>query len=111
MASRVSKKRSPFASRAEPETRDKRVGVYLRRSTDEEHQPYSLDAQQIRLDHYIASQPGWHKTTTFTDNASAKDTNRPGLQAALAAARAHRITCCWSSRWTGSPADNATSWH
>lgn len=91
MASRVSKKRPRPTAREEPEASDKRVGVYMRRSTDEEHQPYSIDAQQTRLDHYIASQPGWRKTKTFTDNASAKDTNRPGLQAALAAARAGRI--------------------
>jgi site-specific DNA recombinase len=92
LVSRVSKKRPQPARRTdEPEATDKRVGVYLRRSTDEEHQPYSLEAQLTRLDPYIASQPGWRKTHTFTDNASAKDTNRPGLQAALATARAGRI--------------------
>ncbi|MGH3607978.1 MAG: recombinase family protein [Pseudonocardiaceae bacterium] len=36
-------------------------------------------------------QAGWRKTHTFTDNASAKDTNRTGLQAALTAARTSRI--------------------
>ena len=92
MASRVSKKRPPPVRRGdEPEATEKRIGVYLRRSTDEEHQPYSLEAQLARLDPYIASQPGWRKTHTFTDNASAKDTHRPGLQAALTAARAGRI--------------------
>jgi site-specific DNA recombinase len=92
MASRVSKKRpQPVRRGDEPEATDKRIGVYLRRSTNEEHQPYSLEAQLARLDPYIASQPGWRKTHTFTDNASAKDTHRPGLQAALTAARARRI--------------------
>lgn len=110
MASRVSKKRPQPPQRSdEPEATEKRIGVYLRRSTDEEHQPYSLEAQLARLDPYIASQPGWRKTHTFTDNASAKDTNRPGLQAALTAARASRIDCSWSLKWTGSPAANATS--
>jgi site-specific DNA recombinase len=28
---------------------DVRVGVYLRRSTDDEHQPYSIEAQDTRL--------------------------------------------------------------
>jgi site-specific DNA recombinase len=91
MASRITKKRTLTRGRVEPTSATKRVAVYLRRSTDEEHQPYSIEVQQTRLDHYIASQPGWTKTHTFTDNASAKDTNRPGLQAALAAARSGRI--------------------
>jgi site-specific DNA recombinase len=79
------------AVRAEPESITRRVAVYTRRSTDEEHQPYSIEAQTLRLDAYIASQPGWVKTATFTDNASAKDTHRPGLRAALAAAKSGRI--------------------
>ncbi len=69
----------------------RRVAVYTRRSTDEEHQPYSIEAQMLRLDAYIASQPGWTKVASFSDNASAKDTHRPGLRAALAAARSGRI--------------------
>ena len=69
----------------------RRVAVYTRRSTDEEHQPYSIEAQTLRLDAYIASQPGWLKVASFSDNASAKDTHRPGLRAALAAAKSGRI--------------------
>ena len=38
---------------------DVRVGVYVRRSTDDQHQPYSIEAQDIRLAAYIGSQPGW----------------------------------------------------
>jgi site-specific DNA recombinase len=34
-----------------------RVAVYTRASTDEAHQPYSLDAQTTRLNAYIAGQP------------------------------------------------------
>lgn len=69
----------------------RQVAVYTRRSTDEEHQPYSIEAQTLRLDAYIASQPGWVKVASFSENASAKDTHRPGLHAALAAARSGRI--------------------
>jgi len=69
----------------------RRIAVYTRRSTDEEHQPYSIEAQTLRLDAYIASQPGWVKVAAFSDNASAKDTHRPGLRGALAAARSGRI--------------------
>jgi len=44
-----------------------RVGKYVRRSTDDDHQPYSIDAQDTRLDAYITSQPGWHLAALFTD--------------------------------------------
>lgn len=40
---------------------DVRVGVYVRRSTDDEHQPYSIEAQHARLAACIDSQPGWGK--------------------------------------------------
>jgi site-specific DNA recombinase len=36
-----------------------RVAIYTRISTDKEHQPYSLEAQDTRLGAYIASQDGW----------------------------------------------------
>ena len=67
---------------------DVRVGVYVRRSTDDQHQPYSIEAQDIRLAAYIGSQPGWRLAARFADDASGAGTNRPGLQRALAAARA-----------------------
>ncbi len=67
---------------------DVRVGVYVRRSTDDEHQPYSIDAQDTRLAAYIGSQPGWRQAARFADDASGASTRRPGLQRALAAATA-----------------------
>jgi len=67
-----------------------RVAIYTRRSTDEEHQPFSIDAQTSRLDAYVASQPGWQITHHFTDDASGATLNRPGLGQALMAARAGR---------------------
>lgn len=66
---------------------DERVGVYVRRSTDDEHQPYSIEAQDARLAAYISSQPGWRQAARFADDASGATTSRPGLQRALAAAR------------------------
>ena len=54
----------------------------------DEHQPYSIEAQDIRLAAYIGSQPGWRPAARFADDASGAGTNRPGLQRALAAARA-----------------------
>jgi site-specific DNA recombinase len=32
-----------------------RVGIYVRRSTDDEHQPYSIEAQDTRLESYVDS--------------------------------------------------------
>jgi hypothetical protein len=43
-----------------------RVAIYTRISTDEEHQPYSLEAQDTRLGAYIASQSGVNR---FEDRA------------------------------------------
>lgn len=40
-------------------TKTVRVRIYIRIFTDEEHQPFSLDAQQHRLRAFISSQQGW----------------------------------------------------
>ncbi len=68
-----------------------RVGIYVRRSTDDEHQPYSIEAQDARLQSYVDSQPCWHIVMRFADDASGATTNRDGLQRALQAARDGRI--------------------
>ncbi|MFD2417740.1 recombinase family protein [Amycolatopsis pigmentata] len=70
---------------------DVRVGIYVRRSTDDDHQPYSIEAQDTRLHAYIDSQPGWRLVARFPDDASGATTHRPGLQRALAAAKAGLI--------------------
>ncbi|MGH3614151.1 MAG: recombinase family protein [Pseudonocardia sp.] len=63
----------------------------MRRSTDDEHQPCSKEAQDTQLGTYITSQPGWRIVARFDDDASGATTTRPGLQRALAAARAGAI--------------------
>jgi hypothetical protein len=63
------------------------VATLTRISTDEVNQPYSLEAQAIGLDSFVASQPGHTITHRFVDQASGATLERPGLQAALAAAR------------------------
>jgi len=70
-----------------------RVATYTRRSTDEEHQPFSIEAQDAKLAAYISSQDGWHHMVgcTFTDNMTGSVLDRPGLQQALVAARAKRF--------------------
>jgi site-specific DNA recombinase len=64
-----------------------RVGIYVRRSTDDEHQPYSIEAQDARLNSYVDSQPGWHIVMRFADDASGATTDRDELQRAMRAAR------------------------
>jgi site-specific DNA recombinase len=68
-----------------------RVAIYLRRSTDEEHQPFSIEAQHSRLRSYVKSQPGWSLVARFEDDASGAKLDRPGLEKALAAAHAGRF--------------------
>lgn len=101
-----------------------RVAIYVRRSTDEEHQPFSIEAQDSRLRAYVKSQPGWSLVARFEDDASGAKLDRPGLDKALAAARAGRfdvllvyrvdrftrrirdlVTLIWRSRRVGSGCD------
>jgi len=54
-----------------------RVATYTRISTDEVHQPYSLEAQATRLASYVDSQDNWSLTRSFSDQASGASTDRP----------------------------------
>ena len=65
-----------------------RVAIVTRISTDEVNQPYSLEAQTKGLEAFVSSQPGHVITHRFVDQASGATLERPGLQAALAAAKA-----------------------
>ncbi|MDQ1247930.1 MAG: site-specific recombinase [Actinomycetota bacterium] len=82
--------RKPVRPSITPET-ILRVAIYTRRSTDDEHQPYTIEAQTQKLHSYVDSQPGWNIVTEITDDASGATTNRPGLQQLLRAARAGRF--------------------
>jgi len=68
-----------------------RVATYTRISTDEEHQPYSLEAQTERLGAYIKSQDGWELSRRFTDQMTGSKLERPGLQKALSEGRVRRF--------------------
>jgi site-specific DNA recombinase len=71
------------------EITNRRVAIYIRRSTDEDHQPFSLEAQETKLRAFVASQPGdWQIVAVYSDDASGASTDRPELQKALRAARA-----------------------
>ncbi|TMC11660.1 MAG: recombinase family protein [Chloroflexi bacterium] len=67
-----------------------RIRTYTRISTDEDHQPYSLEAQDQRLGAYIQSQEDWVLTGRYTDRMSGSTLDRPDLQRALADARLRR---------------------
>ncbi|WP_312877465.1 recombinase family protein [Lentzea indica] len=68
-----------------------RVGIYVRRSTDDEHQPFTKEAQKGRLKLFVGSQPGWGIVKIFEDDASGATTNRKGLQEAMKWAKAGRL--------------------
>ena len=53
-----------------------RIATYTRISTDEEHQPYSLEAQRERLAAYAKSQEDWRIVRRFTDQASGASLER-----------------------------------
>ncbi|TQN32638.1 site-specific DNA recombinase [Haloactinospora alba] len=68
-----------------------RVAIYIRISTDEENQPFSLEAQENKLRSYISSQDDWHVVQIYSEQASGSATERPQLNKLLAAARAGRF--------------------
>jgi len=71
-------------------TEQQRAALYLRISTDEAHQPWSLGAQQERLEAYCTSQ-GWTIVGSYTDQGSGATLERPELKRALADARLGRF--------------------
>jgi site-specific DNA recombinase len=62
--------------------------VHTRRSTDEENQPFTIEAQTAKLKSYIKSQDGWILAEEYSDDASGAKLERPNLNRALFAARA-----------------------
>ncbi|WP_327002723.1 recombinase family protein [Dactylosporangium sp. NBC_01737] len=83
------KTRTPHRIRQIEESTTRRVAIYLRRSTDEDNQPYSLEAQETKLRAFVESQPGdWQIVKIYSDDASGATTDRKDLQNMLRAARA-----------------------
>lgn len=70
-----------------------RVAIYLRRSTDEHNQPFTIGAQEHQLSAFITSQPGWRLAERYTDSASGADgpEERDGLHQMLADAEAGKF--------------------
>ena len=88
MPTKSRRNRATVAGPTGPATGGTRVAIVTRISTDEVNQPYSLEAQAKGLEAFVASQPGQTITHRFVDQASGATLERPGLQAALAGAKA-----------------------
>lgn len=93
MTNRTPRRGASRPTPAEPQeaTGDIRVGIYLRISTDEAHQPFSLDAQRHRLLAFIPTQPGWVHVENYEDQMSGAKADRPALTRALRDARLGRF--------------------
>src|SRR5688500_2960932 len=74
-----------------PATKATRVAVYLRISTDEAHQPFSLEAQEHALVAFVPTQPGWQHVATYKDQTSGAKASRPELDRALRDARLRKF--------------------
>ena len=81
-----SKSRSRGRSERREEKAVTRVVSYRRISTNEVNQPHSLEAQERGLSEYIARTPGLVRVGDYFDMETGTKTERPGLQALLAAA-------------------------
>jgi site-specific DNA recombinase len=88
MPAKTQRTRARKAGGMNPDGGGGRVAIVTRISTDEVNQPYSLEAQSKGLESFVDSQPGQSITHRFVDQASGATLERPGLQAALTAARA-----------------------
>ena len=62
-----------------------KVAGYIRISTDEEHQKYSLSAQEERIKEYtnFCKKEGYRLLKIYSDQKSAASLDRPGLQSLL----------------------------
>jgi len=62
----------------------KRVGTYRRRSTDEVHQRFTLDAQDDALKYFVKSKgPEWEIVADYADSASGRSMQRENLRRML----------------------------
>ena len=74
-----------------------RAALYMRISTDEKKQKWSIDGQRRRLREFCSSR-NWTVVAEYSDEASGAILDRPGLMRALedAARGASSMSCCSS---------------
>jgi site-specific DNA recombinase len=68
-----------------------RVATYTRISTDEERQPNSLEAQRVRLESFVSSQPEWGIERRYEDQFTGTVIDRPALTRMLKDAKLGRF--------------------
>jgi site-specific DNA recombinase len=68
-----------------------RVATYTRISTDEARQPNSLEAQRVRLEAFVNSQPEWGIERRYEDQFTGTVIDRPALTRLLKDARLGRF--------------------
>ena len=84
-----------------------RVATYTRISTDEERQPNSLEAQRVRLEAFVTSQPEWGIERRYEDQFTGTVIDRPALTRLLRDANSGGSTCCSSTASIASPGRSA----
>src|SRR5260370_41746905 len=80
-----------------------RVATYTRISTDEEHQPFSLEAQAEPLGSYVRSQDNWQLARRYTDQISGSTRERPARPQAVSPGARNATTSCPSIASTACP--------
>ena len=89
-----------------------RVATLTRRSTDDQHQPFTIQAQDSKLAAYIQSQDDWRliENCRYTDDMSGATLDRPASSAPWQTPARTATTSCWSTASTASPAPSAACW-
>jgi site-specific DNA recombinase len=84
-------RRATLAIAPEPAAEPVRVATYSRISTDEERQPNSLEAQRVRLEAFVSSQPEWRIERRYEDQFTGTVIDRPALTRLLRDAKLGRF--------------------
>ncbi|HEV3321489.1 MAG TPA: recombinase family protein [Solirubrobacteraceae bacterium] len=84
-------RRAALAIAADSAAEPVRVATYSRISTDEERQPNSLEAQRVRLEAFVESQPEWRIERRYEDQFTGTVIDRPALTRLLRDAKLDRF--------------------
>ncbi len=84
-------RRAALAIAADSAAEPVRVATYTRISTDEERQPNSLEAQRVRLEAFVESQPEWRIERRYEDQFTGTVIDRPALTRLLRDAKLDRF--------------------
>ncbi|NHC12677.1 recombinase family protein [Motilibacter deserti] len=105
------KAKQPRSATAGDQTQPKviRVAFYRRASTEEANQPFSLDAQKLKLESFVPLRDGWVQVADYVERASGKDiAGRPEMRKLLTHAAQDKfdlVLVARVDRWSRSLAD------